>query len=88
MAVSKDNRNKAIFVKQILNDFKKKVTGEDENRVIGINPEDKFFVGKLSTIEEKNDMNSSKTFITQLGVDFLVKNVDLDNITLDISTRG
>lgn len=88
MAVSKDNRNKAIFVKQILNDFKKKVTGEDENRVIGINPEDKFFVGKLSTIEEKNDMNSSKTFITQLGVDFLVKNVDLDNITLDISPRG
>lgn len=88
MAANKENRNKAIFVNQILNDFKKKVTGEDENRVVGINPEDKFFVGKLSTIEEKNDMNSSKTFITQLGVDFLVRNIDLDNITLDIAPRG
>ncbi len=88
MAANKENRNKAIFVNQILNDFKKKITGEDENRVVGINPEDKFFVGKLSTIEEKNDMNSSKTFITQLGVDFLVRNIDLDNITLDIAPRG
>ena len=88
MAANRENKNKAIFVNQILNDFKKKVTGEDENRIVGINPEDKFFVGKLSTIEEKNDMNSSKTFITQIGVDFLVRNADLDNITLDISPKG
>lgn len=88
MAANKENRNKGIFVKQILNDFKKKVTGEEENRVVGINPEDKFFVGKLSTIEEKNDMNSSKTFITQIGVDFLVRNDDLEKITLDISPKG
>lgn len=88
MVASRENKNKAIFVKQILSDFKKKVTGEDENRVVGVNPEDKFFVGKLSTIEEKNDMNSSKTFITQLGVDFLVKNSDIDKISLDIEPRG
>ena len=88
LTVSRENRNKAIFVEKMLNDFKKKVTGEDENRVIGVNPEDKFFVGKLSTIEEKNDMNSSKTYITQLGVDFLVKNSELNTISLDIEPRG
>lgn len=88
MPVNRENKNKGIFLKEVVKNFKKKVTGEDEYRVIGINPEDKFFVGKLTTSEEKADMGSSKTFITQMGVDFLVRNEDINKVKLSIIPKG
>lgn len=87
MPVSIENANKALFAKQIVQDFTKKITGEDEERVVGINPEDKFFVGKLSPKQE-NDISSSKTFINQIGLDFVINKEELNSATLLITPQG
>lgn len=86
--VSEENKNKTIFLKKVVEEFMQKITGEKEDRVVGKNPDNKFFVGKLSTKDEKNDMNSSKTFINQMGVEFLIKKSELKNASLTIKPRG
>lgn len=86
--VSHENRNKLIFLQNVVEEFKDKITGEKVERVIDVNPEDKFFVGKLSAKNQKNDMNSSKTFINQLGVEFLLKKEDLKNTRLTVKPKG
>lgn len=88
MPVNRENKNKGIFLNEVVDKFKKKVTGEDEYRIVGINPEEKFFVGKLSTSEEKAEMGSSKTFISQMGVDFLIRNEDINQVKLGIIPKG
>lgn len=87
MPVSRENANKALFAKQIVVDFIKKITGEDEDRVVGINPEDKFLVGKLSP-KQDNNINSSKTFINQIGLDFVINEEDLSSAALTIAPIG
>lgn len=81
-------RDKEIFVEQLAKEFIAKITGENEERVIGKNPEEKFFVGKLSTIETKKNMNSSRSFINQIGVDFIIKECEIKNAILDINPKG
>lgn len=88
MAANRENRNKALFAEQIIKDFKLKITGGGEERVVGKNPEDKFLVGKLSTIETQTDLQSSKVAINQIGVDFIVKEEEISNMSLDITPRG
>lgn len=83
-----NNKNKEIFSQQIVSDFIDKVTGNNIDRLVGSDPNDTFFVGKLTTEEEKSNMNSSKQFIDGIGVEFLVENDKLDDLTLNISPSG
>lgn len=88
MAANRENRNKALFAERVVEDFKLKITGGAEERVVGKNPEDKFLVGKLSTIEAHTDLQSSKVSINQIGVDFMVREEEIEDITLEITPRG
>lgn len=58
----------------ILSDFKDSITGNKINRVVDENPENKFYVGKLISINDDiDDSFSSKTFIESMGMDFYIK---------------
>ena len=83
-----DNKNKALFVEDLVKHFCEKVTGENIDRVVGKSPEDKFFVGKLSTKDKLNSLNDSKSFIFQIGVDFFIKESEIVNSKIIITPFG
>jgi hypothetical protein len=59
----------------ILADFKDNITGNKIERVVNENPENKFYVGKLISIndDDTNQSFNSKTFIESMGMDFYIK---------------
>lgn len=59
----------------ILADFKDNITGNKIYRVVNENPENKFYVGKLISIndDDNNESFNSKTFIESIGMDFYIK---------------
>ena len=88
----KTNIDKAheIITKQLLEDFKHEITGEKISRVVGHNPEESFFVGKLMSIHDddsKNKAFSSKTFIESISVDFYVKEEEIKDAIVNIYPR-
>ncbi|MBF8435517.1 hypothetical protein I0Q91_00365 [Halanaerobiaceae bacterium Z-7014] len=78
--------NMQLFTEQLLKDYKEKITGENIKRVIGKKPEDKFYVGKLSTVKS-SDLDSN-VIINQIGIDFLINKEDLSNTKISISPKG
>jgi len=89
MAVSSKARE--VFSLQLLKDFRSLITGEEEERVVGANPEDRFFVGKLITLNngmEANQDLSSKSFIQSIGADFYIANSEMDRATIDVYPVG
>lgn len=88
---SKEEIAREILTEQLLCDFKSEITGEHQERVVGVNPEEAFFVGKLMSIndeEEKNKVFSSKTFIESISVDFYVSESDVENAVITICPQG
>lgn len=85
---NKDYKNKEIFLENLVKQFTSKVTGINERRVVGRSPEDKFFVGKLSPKNSESNEFSSKIYINQIGVEFLIKKEDISKAKIKISPRG
>lgn len=80
-----------ILTGQILEDFKDEITGKNINRVVGHNPEEIYFVGKLMSINDEENQNnsfSSKTFIESISVDFYVSEEDYEKAVVEVSPRG
>lgn len=92
-----------IFAEQILSDFVDKITGRNLDRVVGANPDDEYFVGKLSPIGdvENNDLGSmlkigetsensliSKVNVSQMSMDFYISKDDINKAELEIKIRG
>jgi hypothetical protein len=73
---------------RILEDFKEKITGKNQNYVINENPENCFFVGKLLTTEDDNNSYSSDVLIDSLGADFYVSENDFSNAKISIQICG
>lgn len=73
---------------RILNDFKERITGENQEYVINENPENCFFVGKLLTTEDDNNSYSSDVLIDSLGTDFYVSEADFPSAKIQIQIRG
>lgn len=76
--------NREILLKEILNRFEDKITGGSAKRIVG-NPLNRFFVGRLSPLTEKADINSSKSFVHQIGIDFYIDKKSYANGDLKIS---
>lgn len=57
---------------RILRDFKGKITGRNQDYVVGDNPENLFFVGKLLTTDDDNNSYGSDVLIDSLGTDFYI----------------
>ena len=88
---TKEDAAREILTERLLEDFKSEITGSHLDRVVGINPEDAFFVGKLMSIndeEGKNKVFSSKTFIESISVDFYVDETSIDDATVVIYPQG
>ena len=72
---AKEDIAREILTERLLEDFKSEITGSHLDRVVGINPEDAFFVGKLMSIndeEGKNKVFSSKTLLRVLALIFML----------------
>lgn len=88
---TKEDAAREILTERLLEDFKSEITGSHLDRVVEINPEDTFFVGKLMSIndeEGKNKVFSSKTFIESISVDFYVDETSIDDATVVIYPQG
>ena len=77
------------LAEKILAEFKDKITGATDEPVVGDNPENLFFVGKLL---KKNDENSSgyssDVFIESVGADFYINQSELSKAEITVFPRG
>lgn len=77
------------LAERILAEFKDKITGAANEPVVGDNPENKFFVGKLLTKDgDGNSGYSSDVFIESVGADFYVSQSEIENAEVKVSPRG
>ena len=73
----------------ILAEFKNKITGAANESVVGDNPENKFFVGKLLTKDtDANSGYSSDIFIESVGADFYISQSEIKNAIISVFPRG
>lgn len=79
-----------VFAEKVLSEFKSSINGDNVERIVGSNPEDKFYVGKLISVndEDAETMFSSKSFIESIGIDFYLKEGDINNAKLRIYPQG
>ena len=77
------------LAERILSEFKDKITGATDEPVVGDNPENCFFVGKLLTKDDDaNSGYSSDVFIESVGADFYLSKADIDNAEITVFPRG
>ena len=77
------------LAERILSDFKDKITGATNEPVVGDNPENRFFVGKLLTKDsESNSGYRSDVFIESVGVDFYIDKSQMDGAEITVIPRG
>ena len=73
----------------ILKEFKDKITGAADEPVVGDNPENKFFVGKLLTKDsDANSGYSSDVFIESVGADFYLDRSEIKSAEITVFPRG
>lgn len=73
----------------ILNKFKGKITGNDADFIVGENPENRYFVGKLLPISAGNTSSfGSDVFIESIGTDFYIKKTALSNARIKVYPQG
>ena len=73
----------------ILAEFKDKITGATDEPVVGDNPENKFFVGKLLTKDDDgNSGYSSDVFIESVGADFYISQSEIETAEVQVFPRG
>ena len=74
---------------QILEDFKGKITGNMSDVVVGENPENVYFVGKLLSNQHDLENNySSDVSIESVGADFYIKEEEFLDAVITIYPRG
>ena len=77
------------LAERILADFKDKITGAASEPVVGDNPENVFFVGKLLTKDsDSNSGYSSDVFIESVGADFYIDQNKINNAEIKVFPRG
>ena len=77
------------LAKNILEDFKGKITGDYTDVVIGENPENRYFVGKLLPVgEDSTSSFGSDVFIESIGADFYIKKEEIENAKITVYPRG
>ena len=80
-------KNRELLAKEIVERFIASISGTKVDTIIGYNPNDRIYVGKLSP-QSASDTFSSSVLIKQIGVNFRVSKTDIENIELDIFPQG
>ena len=78
-----------LLAKEILRGFKGKITGDNADYIIGENPENRYFVGKLLPVGDSQTSTwSSDVFIESIGSDFYISKDEIETAHLTIYPRG
>lgn len=96
MSVSEVNRMtnlksiaREMLAKDILQGFKGKITGENASYIVGENPENRYFVGKLLPVSNSQASSwGSDVFIESIGTDFYIIKDEIETANLIIHPKG
>ena len=73
----------------ILENFKGKITGDYTDYIVGENPENRYFVGKLLPVSSGSTSSfGSDVFIESIGADFYVKATEFPNAVIKVYPQG
>ena len=81
-------RAREKLAETILRKFKDKITGATDEPVVGDNPENKFFVGKLLAKDNDESGYSSDVFIESVGADFYITQEQFTQAKVTVFPRG
>ena len=78
-----------LLAKDILQGFKGKITGDNAPFIVGENPENRYFVGKLlPTCDSQKSSWGSDVFIESIGSDFYIAKDEIETAQLTIQPKG
>ena len=78
-----------LLAKEILQGFKGKITGDNADVIVGENPENHYFVGKLLPVNDSQTSSwGSDVFIESIGSDFYVAKDEIEKAQLTIHPKG
>lgn len=88
--MDKLEKSRQLLSTAILQNFVGRITGAGLDRIVGSNPENVLLVGKLMSTNDADgqNINSSKTFIESIGVDFYVTEKEMDNAVIKLFPQG
>ena len=81
------SNNRELLAQEIVKRFVASISGTEIDTIVGYNPNDRIYVGKLSP-QSASDTFSSSVLIKQIGVNFRVSKADMDNLELDVFPHG
>ena len=79
--------NRELLAREIAERFVASISGTKSDTIIGYDPNDRIYVGKLSP-QSASDTFSSSVLIKQIGMSFRVSKADIEHIELDIFPQG
>ena len=78
-----------LLSQEILKDFKGKITGDNADYIVGENPENRYFVGKLLPVNNSQAASwGSDCFIESIGADFYITQDEITSAQLTIYPSG
>lgn len=78
-----------LLAKDILHSFKGKITGDNADAIIGENPENRYFVGKLLPVSDSQTSSwGSDVFIESIGSDFYIAKDEIETAQLTVHPKG
>lgn len=78
-----------LLAKDILQGFKGKITGDNADYIVGENPENRYFVGKLLPVSDSQTSSwGSDVFIESIGADFYVTKEEIECARLTVHPKG
>lgn len=78
-----------LLAKEILQGFKSKITGDNAPFIVGENPENRYFVGKLLPVNDSQTSSwGSDVFIESIGSDFYIEKDEIETAQLTIHPKG
>ena len=81
------SNNRELLAREIAERFVASISGTKSDTIIGYDPNDRIYVGKLSP-QSASDTFSSSVLIKQIGMSFRVSKADIEHIELDIFPQG
>jgi len=78
-----------LLAKEILQGFKGKITGDNAPFIVGENPENRYFVGKLLPVNDSQTSSwGSDVFIESIGSDFYIEKDEIETAQLTVHPKG
>lgn len=88
MAKSK-SITRELLARDILQGFKGKITGDNADFIVGENPENRYFVGKLLPVSDSQTSSwGSDVFIDSIGSDFYIAKDEIETAQLTVHPKG